>query len=228
MAASAAAQQAAQAAQAAGQAAEASQQTAQASRQMLEATENLRSDLLRSLIQKPDVFKPETRDSEVEGWLEWRHGMVNYLGTVDPGFVNDLTEVSLAEQLTKFEEVIREYERISGGKYNEDLMFSTLIQACPSALQVTTHETTQPMEVDRVQLKGKKGRACRSKGKGKKGKNKGKVQQVATDMKQQSWVVLFQCLGDLPEALAQACVKLAHLELHGLALSLSTEQLLVK
>ena len=93
MAASAAAQQAAQAAQAAGQAAEASQQTAQASRQMLEATENLRSDLLRSLIQKPDVFKPETRDSEVEGWLEWRHGMVNYLGTVDPGFVNDLTEV---------------------------------------------------------------------------------------------------------------------------------------
>ena len=38
------------------------------------------------------------------------------------------------------------------------------------------------MEVDRVQLKGKKGRACRSKGKGKKGKNKGKVQQVATDM----------------------------------------------
>ena len=48
-------------------------------------------------------------------------------------------KVSLAEQLTKFEEVIREYERISGGKYNEDLMFSTLIQACPSALQVQIH-----------------------------------------------------------------------------------------
>ena len=51
---------------------------------------------------------------------------------------------------------------------------------------------------------------------------------LESERKQQSWVVLFQCLGDLPEALAQACVKLAHLELHGLALSLSTEQLLVK
>ena len=188
-------------------AAQAAQAAAQASQQVLESTEALRrSDLLRSLIQKPDVFKPETRESEVDGWTEWRHGMMNYLGVIDPGFIKDLAEVeanptrtpdmsgmdgaqarrcvelysilqsflrhrpaklvravtnnngyegwrvliselqpcsrqrqlalanqlsnvkfdakvSLAEQLSRYEEIIREYERISGTKYNEDLKF---------------------------------------------------------------------------------------------------------
>ncbi|OLQ15400.1 hypothetical protein AK812_SmicGene390 [Symbiodinium microadriaticum] len=204
-------------------AAQAAQAAAQASQQVLESTEALRrSDLLRSLIQKPDVFKPETRESEVDGWTEWRHGMMNYLGVIDPGFIKDLAEVeanptrtpdmsgmdgaqarrcvelysilqsflrhrpaklvravtnnngyegwrvliselqpcsrqrqlalanqlsnvkfdakvSLAEQLSRYEEIIREYERISGTKYNEDLKLSTLVQACPQALQVQIH-----------------------------------------------------------------------------------------
>ena len=75
-------------------AAQAAQAAVQASQQVLESTEALRrSDLLRSLIQKPDVFKPETRESEVDGWTEWRHGMMNYLGVIDPGFIKDLAEV---------------------------------------------------------------------------------------------------------------------------------------
>ena len=52
-----------------------------------------RTDLLRSLVQKPDVFRPETRDAEVDGWTEWKFGMRNYLGVIDPGFIIDLDEV---------------------------------------------------------------------------------------------------------------------------------------
>ena len=48
-------------------------------------------------------------------------------------------KVSLAEQFVKYEEVAREYERVSGSKYNEDLKISILVQACPSPLQVQIH-----------------------------------------------------------------------------------------
>ena len=43
---------------------------------------------------------------------------------------------SLNEQLGKFDEVVREYERISGSTYPEDLKVSTLVNAAPGPLQV--------------------------------------------------------------------------------------------
>ena len=200
-------------------AAAASQAANVAAQAVLESAEQMRrSDLLRSLVQKPDIFKPETR----ELWAEWRHGMRNYLGIIDQNFITELDEIethpsrrpdlatmqlstsrrsrelysilqsflrhrpsklvraveqrngyegwrvlinemqpssrqrqmalasqlanvkfdaklSLAEQLTKYEEVIREYERVSGSRYNEDLKISTLVQACPGPLQVQIH-----------------------------------------------------------------------------------------
>ena len=204
-------------------AASASQAANVAAQAVLESAEQMRrSDLLRTLVQKPDVFKPETREAEVELWAEWRHGMRNYLGIIDQNFITELDEIethpsrrpdlatmqlstsrrsrelysilqsflrhrpaklvraveqhngyegwrvlinemqpssrqrqmalasqlanvkfdaklSLAEQLTKYEEVIREYERVSGSRYNEDLKISTLVQACPGPLQVQIH-----------------------------------------------------------------------------------------
>ena len=232
--------------QTAATAAQAATAAAQAAQQVLETSESMRrTDLLRSLVQKPDVFRPETRDAEVDGWTEWKFGMRNYLGVIDPGFIVNLDKVerqpnrpidmgtidaaagrrslelyailqsfvrhrpakliravthnngyegwrilvtemqpstrqrqlalanqlanvkfdpkvSLAEQFVKYEEVVREYERVSGSKYNEDLKISTLVQACPS-----------PMEIDSITAKGNvKGKNQKGKSKGKSAKNK--------------------------------------------------------
>ena len=46
---------------------------------------------------------------------------------------------SLNEQLGKFDEVVRECERISGSTYPEDLKVSTLVNAAPGPLQVQLH-----------------------------------------------------------------------------------------
>ena len=43
---------------------------------------------------------------------------------------------SLSEQVTRYEEIIAEYERISSLKFSEDLKITTLVQAAPAALQV--------------------------------------------------------------------------------------------
>ncbi|CAE7202129.1 unnamed protein product, partial [Symbiodinium necroappetens] len=129
---------------------------------------------------------------------------------------------SLSEQLGKYEELIREYERVAGTRYAEDLMISTLVSAAPAALQAQLHmslgpdttylqvrdkillyerstarwqsgtslampslhtgDTATPMEVDRVEKGGKKGKGkkdCWSAGANPKGKGKGnKVRQV--------------------------------------------------
>ena len=80
--------------QTAATAAQAATAAAQAAQQVLETSESMRrTDLLRSLVQKPDVFRPETRDAEVDGWTEWKFGTRNYLGVIDPGFIVDLDEV---------------------------------------------------------------------------------------------------------------------------------------
>ena len=49
------------------------------------------------------------------------------------------THRSLAEQVTCYEEIITEYERISSTKFSEDLKITTLVQAAPAALQVQLH-----------------------------------------------------------------------------------------
>ncbi|CAE7930835.1 unnamed protein product, partial [Symbiodinium necroappetens] len=46
---------------------------------------------------------------------------------------------SLSEQVTRHEESIAEYERISSLKFSEDLKITTLVQAAPAALQVQLH-----------------------------------------------------------------------------------------
>ena len=33
-----------------------------------------RTDLLRTLVQKPNVSKPTTKDQEIEAWSDWKHG----------------------------------------------------------------------------------------------------------------------------------------------------------
>ena len=189
---------------------------------MRSANEQRRLESLSRIIQKPDMYKPETREQEIDQWMEWRHVMRNYLGVVDHQFLEELdvfegnasNEVvlstlndgakmrsrelyailqsfvrnrpakivrnvgqsngyeawrllmvemqpktrqrqlalmtqlnsmtfdprkSLNEQLGKYEEVIREYERISGTTYPEDLKVSTLVSAAPSVLQVQLH-----------------------------------------------------------------------------------------
>ena len=41
--------------------------------------------------------------------------------------------------MTRYEEIIAEYERISSLKFSEDLKITTLVQAAPAALQVQLH-----------------------------------------------------------------------------------------
>ena len=56
----------------------------QAAAAVLTTTEAFRrTDLLRTLVQKPDVYKPTTRDQEIETWSDWKHGLKNYLSVVD-------------------------------------------------------------------------------------------------------------------------------------------------
>ncbi|CAE7214402.1 unnamed protein product, partial [Symbiodinium microadriaticum] len=181
-----------------------------------------RTDLLRTLVQKPDVYKPTTRDQEIETWSDWKHGLKNYLSVVDAKYVEEMEVIesdpsrpstistmaddtkrrarelysilvsfmrgrpaklaraitdqngyevwrtltmemqpssrqrqlalvaqlstvrfdpakSLSEQVTRYEEIIAEYERISSLKFSEDLKITTLVQAAPAALQVQLH-----------------------------------------------------------------------------------------
>ncbi|CAE7626085.1 unnamed protein product, partial [Symbiodinium microadriaticum] len=181
-----------------------------------------RTDLLRTLVQKPDVYKPTTRDQEIESWSDWKHGLKNYLSVVDAKYVEEMEVIesdpsrpssistmaddtkrrarelysilvsfmrgrpaklaramkdqngyevledpdygdaassrqrqlalvaqlstvrfdpakSLSEQVTRYEEIIAEYERISSLKFSEDLKKTTLVQAAPAALQVQLH-----------------------------------------------------------------------------------------
>ncbi|CAE7384883.1 unnamed protein product, partial [Symbiodinium microadriaticum] len=269
------------------------------------ASQQRRNEQLARLVQKPDLYKPETRDQETDQWADWRFSFVSYLGVVDSKFVEEIEWVeahastekamvnmdpstqgrarelyavllsfvrnrpaklvravpqqngyeawrqlmvemmpssrqrqlalvtqltstrldprrSLSEQLGKYEELIREYERVAGTRYAEDLMISTLVSAAPAALQAQLHmslgpdttylqvrdkillyerstarwqsgtslampslhtgDTATPMEVDRVEKGGKKGKGkkdCWNAGANPKGKGKGnKVRQV--------------------------------------------------
>ena len=137
-----------------------------------------RTDLLRTLVQKPDVCKPTTCDQEIETWSDWKHGLKNYLSVVDAKYVEEMDVIenngyevwraltmemqpssrqrqlalvaqlstvrfdpakSLSEQVTRYEEIIAEYERISSLQFSEDLKITTLVQAAPAALQVQLH-----------------------------------------------------------------------------------------
>ena len=61
---------------------------------MLDTSESYRrSDVLRTLIQKPDIFRPETREQEVEQWSEWKHTMRNYLSVVDSKMLDDMETI---------------------------------------------------------------------------------------------------------------------------------------
>ncbi|CAE7436535.1 unnamed protein product [Symbiodinium sp. CCMP2592] len=198
---------------------------AQAAQAVLETSESYRrSDVLRTLIQKPDVFRPDTREQEVEQWSEWKHMIKNYLSVVDTKMLEDMETIeksptrpstvdgmdaavrkrsielyaillsfvrqrpaklvrgvpsnngfeawrvlvgemqpatrqrqlalmsqlagirfdanrSLAEQIVKYEELIKEYERVSGSTYPDDLRISSVIQAAPTNLQTQLHLT---------------------------------------------------------------------------------------
>ncbi|CAE7804553.1 unnamed protein product, partial [Symbiodinium sp. KB8] len=191
-----------------------------------------RTDLLRTLVQKPDVYKPTTRDQEIETWSDWKHGLKNYLSVVDAKYVEEMEVIesdpsrpstistmaddtkrrarelysilvsfmrgrpaklaraitdqngyelstvrfdpakSLSEQVTRYEEIIAEYERISSLKFSEDLKITTLVQAAPAALQVQLHMSLNS---------GKKGKDKKGKGdpKGKGGKKGGDANPTA-------------------------------------------------
>ena len=102
--------------------------------------------ILQSFVRRrPAMIRAVTHNNGYEGWRilvtemqpstrQRQLALANQLANVkfDP-------KVSLAEQFVKYEEVVREYERVSGSKYNEDLKISTLVQACPSPLQVQIH-----------------------------------------------------------------------------------------
>ena len=186
-----------------------------------------RHDQLIRLVQKPDLYRPETRDQETEQWMDWRFAFVSYLGVVDAQFAAEIERVestaneeklmatmaeatqvrsrelyaillsfvrnrpaklvrsvpqsngyeawrqltlemmpssrqrqlalitqltstrldgtkSLGEQLGKYEELVREYERVSGTTFSEDLKVSTLIAAAPQALQAQLHMSLGP------------------------------------------------------------------------------------
>ena len=63
----------------------------QAAAAVLTTTEAFRrTDLLRTLVQKPDVYKPTTRDQEIETWSDWKHGLKNYLSVVDTKYVEEM------------------------------------------------------------------------------------------------------------------------------------------
>ena len=67
---------------------------AQAAQAVLDTSESYRrSDVLRTLIQKPDIFRPETREQEVEQWSEWKHTMRNYLSVVDSKMLDDMETI---------------------------------------------------------------------------------------------------------------------------------------
>ena len=175
-------------------------------------------DLLR-ILAKPDVFKPETRQEEVDRWPDFKFQLQNLLVAMDPAYADELEEVeargageidvgrmeantlarsrrlytllgsyvkgralrivrqvnaqngyeayrqllreyqpstrarslalvtqlaqarftdrvSYSEQIARYEEVIREYERVSGETYSEDLKIGTLLNACPTMLKM--------------------------------------------------------------------------------------------
>ena len=204
------------------------------------ASQQRRSEQLARLVQRPDIYRPETRDQETDQWVDWRFSFVSYLGVIDSKFAEEIewveaqagteklmanmdlqTQVrarelyaillsfvrnrpaklvraiphnngyeawrqlvvemmpssrqrqlalvtqltstrldpkqALGEQLGRYEELIREYERVSGTKYAEDLMISTLVSAAPPALQAQLHmalgeDTTYRQVRDKVLL----------------------------------------------------------------------------
>ncbi|CAE7940603.1 unnamed protein product, partial [Symbiodinium necroappetens] len=113
----------------------AAQATQAAEAVMASAHEARRIEALSRFIQKPDMYRPDTREQEIDQWVDWRHVMRNYLGVIDSNY---LVEMDLVEAATH-EEVVREYERISGSTYPEDLKVSTLVNAAPGPLQVQLH-----------------------------------------------------------------------------------------
>ena len=52
-----------------------------------------RHDQLIRLVQKPDLYRPETRDQETEQWMDWRFAFVSYLGVVDAQFAAEIERV---------------------------------------------------------------------------------------------------------------------------------------
>eukprot|EP00439_Symbiodinium_sp_Y106_P069978 s148_g12.t1 len=197
---------------------------AQAAQAVLDTSESYRrSDVLRTLIQKPDIFRPETREQEVEQWSEWKHTMRNYLSVVDSKMLDDMETIeavparastikgmepaawrvlvgemqpatrqrqlalmaqlagvrfdanrSMAEQIVKYEELIKEYERV----------ISSIIQASPATLReklALNQSGPTDMEIDRVE-KGKGG--PKAKPGGPKGKEK---ERAKTRADQKRW-----------------------------------------
>ncbi|CAE7908149.1 unnamed protein product, partial [Symbiodinium necroappetens] len=64
---------------------------------------------------------------------------------------------ALSERVGRYEELIREYERVSGSRYSEDLRISTIVAAAPPALQAQLHmalgpETTYQEVRDKILL----------------------------------------------------------------------------
>ncbi|CAE7226124.1 unnamed protein product [Symbiodinium sp. CCMP2592] len=163
-----------------------------------------RSDVLRTLIQKPDIFRPETREQEVEQWSEWKHMIKNCLSVADTKMLEDMETIeatptwpstvdgmdmngcvsskngfeawrvlvgemqpatrqrqlalmsqmagvrfdahrSLAEQIVKYEELIKEYESV-WGNVSRRSSNKSVIQAAPAnlqtQLQLTMDEST--------------------------------------------------------------------------------------
>ncbi|CAE7764399.1 unnamed protein product [Symbiodinium sp. CCMP2592] len=75
------------AAQAAAQATEAAQAV------MASAHEARRIEALSRFIQEPDMYKPDTREQEIDQWTDWRHVMRNYLGVIDANYLTEMDEV---------------------------------------------------------------------------------------------------------------------------------------
>ena len=70
---------------------------------MASAHEARRIEALSRFIQKPDMYKPDTREQEIDQWTDWRHVMRNYLGVID---ANYLTEMDVVEARTNEEAVL--------------------------------------------------------------------------------------------------------------------------
>ena len=44
-------------------------------------------------MQKPDIFRRETREQEVEQWSKWKHTVRNYLSVVDSKMLDDMDTI---------------------------------------------------------------------------------------------------------------------------------------
>ncbi|CAE7260392.1 dcl1 [Symbiodinium sp. KB8] len=107
--------------------------SAAAARQAANATMQRQSEQLSRLVQRPDIYKPETRDQETD-----QCSCVSYLGdrqqccggsrelyTILQSFARNRP----AKMVGRYEELTREYERVSGSKCSENARISTLVAA---------------------------------------------------------------------------------------------------